>query len=751
MTWTPVTGLPSQRDKSDGTLASGYYLKFYKAGTTTAFSMATDSTGGTTLAKCQVDSNGDFINGSGDVFIPHVDQTYKAVLYTNSTDADADTTANAVWVVDNIPQVQTNSGDLWNLFSGTPTQTSATTFTLTGDQRTTFAVGTRLKFTDSSTLYGHVTAVAYTTLTTVTVTLDSGSLSGSLTEVYTSRADTASLPVGASSVSFLQAGTGAAPRSVRSKFLEWVSVTDYGATGDGATDSTTAIQNALNTGNSIYIPSGVYLVDTLSVPASMEGQKIFGDGFSLYDLTEGTVLKARSVGTHIFAPADGCNNLTIEGICFDADDKADMCIDGTYGAYLTIQRCGLFKSLTHGFKGRQGLGRFYNIYGSQHAAIGFEAYSDAVLDSIEFSGGTIPIRVVAGGNRLSNIWANGASDTCLELAPLDTATNHINTSLNGIYIGEVYAGATEKPILRILGNGARRVQDVQISNLHTVSADTSTNKINGHIYCENADQIVISSWAALGVGGFETANLYDTYALYADDATDISIDATTIKNLCRTPIYADNASSVSIGSSVRFIDWAGSQSTGDQKAAIQQLDSGSDINIADGATFANARVADSFAGAFADGSRVSIGKVNNKMSGSTRSTMFTFTANAAPWATTQFPDSGFPPTRYHYGRNVTQHGSFSSLSGGGSTSITTIDDISEEHNYLITIQQAGTGANATVGHIFANGSNVGVCTTGNTQSAPLANTFTNAGRAISVNIGTGYGATTWEWMISRIL
>jgi len=102
MTWTPISGSVPQYQAADGSLASGYYLKTYSAGTTTPLSMATDSTGGTTLAKAQINTAGYPINGSGDVFIPHVSQSYKIVLYKNATDADNDTTGNADWVVDNI-------------------------------------------------------------------------------------------------------------------------------------------------------------------------------------------------------------------------------------------------------------------------------------------------------------------------------------------------------------------------------------------------------------------------------------------------------------------------------------------------------------------------------------------------------------------------------------------------------------------------------------------------------------------------
>lgn len=109
MAWTPISGTVPQYQKSDGTLASDYYIKFYSSGTTTAFSMATDSTGGTTLAKAKINSSGYPVSGSGDVFIPHVDQKYKIVLYKNATDADNDTTANADWVVDAVPQSASTS------------------------------------------------------------------------------------------------------------------------------------------------------------------------------------------------------------------------------------------------------------------------------------------------------------------------------------------------------------------------------------------------------------------------------------------------------------------------------------------------------------------------------------------------------------------------------------------------------------------------------------------------------------------
>lgn len=106
MAYTPVSGaVPQFQRNAGGAAANGYYLKGYSAGTTTPLSMGTDSTPTATLAKCALNSRGEPISNDADettVFIPHFNASYKLVLYTNSTDADNNTTANAVWVVDNI-------------------------------------------------------------------------------------------------------------------------------------------------------------------------------------------------------------------------------------------------------------------------------------------------------------------------------------------------------------------------------------------------------------------------------------------------------------------------------------------------------------------------------------------------------------------------------------------------------------------------------------------------------------------------
>ena len=244
-------------------------------GTTTATSIATDSSGGTTVASMTTNAAGVW-EVSGNEVVPHIDRKVKWGIFQNSTHAAANTPF-AIGPFDNVEQTQGASSNAWVLSSSTPTQTSATTFTVTGDKTADFQAGRRVQLTDSSTLYGVITSSAYTTLTTVTVVLDSGSLTGSLSAVYLSLISTTDKEVDAQAVAYRPAGTGAVATDVQTKLRESVSVKDFGAVGDGVTDDTTAIQAALDYSNHVIIPIGTYKISsTLNVVA---GKRLEGFGF----------------------------------------------------------------------------------------------------------------------------------------------------------------------------------------------------------------------------------------------------------------------------------------------------------------------------------------------------------------------------------------------------------------------------------------------------------------------------------------
>lgn len=75
----------------------------------------------------------------------------------------------------------------WFDYGHTPTRTGNTTFTIATDVTAIYHANRRIKCTDSTTLYGTIASASYSAPnTTVTVTLDSGNLSASLTKVAVS-------------------------------------------------------------------------------------------------------------------------------------------------------------------------------------------------------------------------------------------------------------------------------------------------------------------------------------------------------------------------------------------------------------------------------------------------------------------------------------------------------------------------------------------------------------------------------------
>lgn len=130
MAWLPLSGIVPQATEA-GNQANGYVLKFYEPGTTTPLAVSTNSTGTPTTTEFVLDAEG-YTTLSGSRVVPHVDQTYKEVLYLNQADADADATGSAVYVVDNLTigdaaiaaQVATNTADIATNTADIATNTS---------------------------------------------------------------------------------------------------------------------------------------------------------------------------------------------------------------------------------------------------------------------------------------------------------------------------------------------------------------------------------------------------------------------------------------------------------------------------------------------------------------------------------------------------------------------------------------------------------------------------------------------------
>lgn len=109
MAWLPIANIPPQYHYQ-GEPASGFVLKFYRAGGAVNIPLATDNTGGTTASDVVLNAEG-FPEISGSVIIPHLEESYKVALYATQSAADAD--SGAIWNPDNLtpPVNSVNSVD----------------------------------------------------------------------------------------------------------------------------------------------------------------------------------------------------------------------------------------------------------------------------------------------------------------------------------------------------------------------------------------------------------------------------------------------------------------------------------------------------------------------------------------------------------------------------------------------------------------------------------------------------------------
>lgn len=122
---------------------------------------------------------------------------------------------------------------------------------------------------------------------------------------------------GSASIGFLQAGSGAVATTVQAKLRESVSITDFGAVGDGTTDDTAAINAAIAAlpayGGTIEVGYGSFLhTSTITV-----GKRVLfvGQGTAIVNgRSASEFLKSSSISGNGFnLAADG---ITIEGVAF---------------------------------------------------------------------------------------------------------------------------------------------------------------------------------------------------------------------------------------------------------------------------------------------------------------------------------------------------------------------------------------------------------------------------------------------------
>lgn len=164
----------------------GAQLFTYVAGSSTKTTTTKDSAGVSAHANPIIlNSRGEPGDGAGasQAIWQSEGVSVKFVL-APATDTDPPVAAISTWDnLDGINDITLGAQDQW-IAGPAPTYVSTTSFTLVGDQTTEFHVGRRLKTSNTGgTVYSIITDSAYTSLTTITVRNDSGTLDSGLSAV----------------------------------------------------------------------------------------------------------------------------------------------------------------------------------------------------------------------------------------------------------------------------------------------------------------------------------------------------------------------------------------------------------------------------------------------------------------------------------------------------------------------------------------------------------------------------------------
>jgi hypothetical protein len=499
-------------------------------------------------------------------------------------------------------------------------------------------------------------------------------------------------------------------------------------------------------------------------------EKNFGDGFYHYNATQQTVIKARSSAqAHILkignSGTSGCDCLTFQQIRFECDNKAAIGIDATFGAFFTMLDCGVYNFTSYGVYHKQGLARYDRVFintspTANPSAVGCHLYSDSAISDSEFSGGGIPLKIVAGGNRITNFFANTGAASCITLTPFDASTTHINTSMVNVYAGEVLMTSPSgvRPIIEMVGLSTQKVQEVQFSNSYLVTAAGDAYKKNGGIYMDYCDAVSISNIVIRGNGTGATSTLYCDYFVKAQNSKTIAITGCSIKDVNHNPIYLVSAiDQPVIVDGCQFYNFGvGGVVTGAEAAAVRcetgtsavvtncvfHVDTGSavpyaaDVSSAGSLTFANNMIS------YANGNIIQAGSGTSAF----------ITTRSGTKSVNNYEFNG--GTILGASLNLTT-GTFGSAGSGlaETFTLTALPNTATQKIYVATLSQQGAGTNTAMYYLNVYGTSASAVRISGDTTTPGVNglTIQFSGLNVQAIIGSAFGALTWRWNINQLV
>lgn len=286
-----------------------------------------------------------------------------------------------------------------------------------------------------------------------------------------------------------------------------INVKDYGAQGDGSTNDTTAIQNAINYAVSnkigkVIIPSGTYMLDTITLPSVSGGAGVTIEGrgnFAVYSRNPYSVtteLKSRTAVAMFNVASGGVAGYRFKNLHLNGNDTGTCGWQGNgLEAFCSFENLVVTKFTGTGMEVRGGLNTISYCYVTDNGN-GVYMGSDGRLNGCYISGNNgWGARVKGGTFVTSNEFAsNGSYGIYIE------GSASQNISISGNYI-ENNAGHQ----VYIKGNSTsdRNISKIKLFNNYFATFGLTAQTADA-VHIENARTVQIVGLNYIGSNGSNT-------------------------------------------------------------------------------------------------------------------------------------------------------------------------------------------------------------------------------------------------------
>lgn len=413
---------------------------------------------------------------------------------------------------------------------------------------------------------------------------------------------------------YTPSGTGAVARTVRSRLQEVVSVKDFGATGDGTTDDTTAQQAAftycVTIGCELYYPPGSYKTTsslTISSRIKIRGAGFQGDsggGFGGSTVTQSTGFLASTI---VCASTINCivatTNKSVQvqdlQITYPSGASAGttaLTIQATAGAgnantqssirnvMITGGDTGIKLTNALNFNVTDNFILYQVAYGMVVNSPNYPSYQQASISNNMFWG-------AGNAGYLAHILAQAGGD--LRIANNKLSTGGTNTSSISLF-GASSGSQSMEPIV-IVGNSSEGAQNCLAYNTANASFSSSNIVVTGNQFWCGGKSILINSFGAtqyvLGLTITGNALTVNGGASVVNVSLDSVSDATVTGNVLNCSGGCSTSTGIALGSlSTRVIVGNNSYAAGFTTKVNNLGSSNSVVEFASGTTGSGAVV-----------------------------------------------------------------------------------------------------------------------------------------------------------------